>query len=379
MKQFSQRRFRIEKVGVTYISRNLKGKGNLTVHLGQEVTPSEIIGTFELSFGFRILNLANLLSVQGPEVKKYLQKGMGQRIYKGELLAFKKDLFGNQKVVTAPSDGVIDYLNERTGGLKISAIPKKVDLPAAVFGVVDAINQQLGQVIIRTEVSKVYGVFGTGRSRDGILHFLGRREDIITANKISPAFSDNILVGGSILYKDAISEAISSSISGFITGGMNARDYMVVGGGRLVFPKKIENDIGISIVGCEGFGLIPIGEDIYNYLLNYDGKFGIIDGNTATLILPSFSSQSMSLVKRTKLPPPSQMVPANQTLIPQHDLSVGQKVRVVGISFLGEQGKIIVINQSETLLPSGIKGYILTIETKRRKIQIPSNNVEIID
>lgn len=378
MKLFAQRRLRIEKAAVTHISRSLKGKGSLTVRLGQEVTPSEIIGSFELAYGFRILNLANLLSVPGPEVKKYLQRGLGQRFYQGELLAFKKDLLGGQKIVTAPSDGVIELLNSK-GELKITSIPKKVDLPAAVFGVVDAINPKLGQVIIRTEVSRVYGLFGTGKLREGTLHFLGRRDDLITAKKISPAFSDNILVGGSIIYKEAIAEIISSSVSGVITGGMNAKDYLVVSGGRLVFPKKIENDIGVSIICCEGFGSVPIGEDIYSFLSEFDGKFAVIDGNSATLILPSFSSQSLSVVRRTKLPSAPHLMPAKETLTVEQELMRGQKVRVVGISFLGEQGQIIAINQSETLLPSGIKSSLLTIETKRRKIQIPTHNVEIID
>jgi len=57
---------------------------------------------------------------------------------------------------------------------------------------------------------------------------------------------------------------------------------------------------------------------------------------------------------------------------------VGMRVRVVGNSYLGEQGKVLAIDQAETLLPSGIKAFLLTLETATRKIKVPVANCEVI-
>lgn len=373
-------RMRVEKDVVTYVHRTLRGKGQITVAVGQEVIPSEIIGSSQFSSGFRTLNLAQALSVAPKDVGKYLKLTVGQKIYKGELLAYKEGGFlTGKKIVTAPTDGVLDFLNVKTGEARLNFLPQKVDLPAAVYGIVEALDKARSDVVLRTQVSRIYGVFGTGKNRDGILHILSSRDDLIGASKISAKQAEQIVVGGSLVYKEAISAAISASINGIITGGINTRDFRGMAGGRLSFPRKLENDIGISIIVCEGFGSIPIGSDIYEILLKYNERFVFMDGNQATISLPSFESRCLTKVRNTKLPPFSQTpLIERRGEVEVVEIKVGDKVRVVGSSFVGEQGKIVAIDQSETLLPSGIRSFLLTLETKRRKVRIPSNNVEVI-
>ncbi|MDD5416081.1 MAG: hypothetical protein PHE48_03720 [Candidatus Daviesbacteria bacterium] len=381
MKHSVHIRLRVEKNVVTRVVRILKGKGSLTVKAGQQVTPDEIIGNGTIASGFRVLNLSTLLSVPPEEVEKYLTRQLGQRIYKGELLAFKKGwlLFG-KKVVTSPADGVLDFLNTKTGELKIAFLSKKADLPAGVFGFVEDVDTERGQVIIRTLVSKIYGMFGSGRSRDGILHILGKKDSLVSKEEIQTKYDGQILVGGSLFFKDAISVCISQGVSGIITGGINAEDYKGMAGGRLVFPKKLDNDIGIGVVVCEGFGSIPIGDDIFEVLSEYEGKFVFIDGNKALISLPSFSSASLIKIKNTKLPPllDHKLRESGGYSMEAQELKVGLKVRIVGNSCLGEQGKIVSRDDSLTLLPSGVKDYLVTVETTRRKLQVPVANLEII-
>lgn len=377
MRLLAPLRLRVETDIVTRVHRSLKGRGRLNVQAGQEVAPDHIIGSSEVSSGFRTVNLATLLSVSPKEVKNFLKREVGQKIYKGELLAFKaKGFFHPQRIVTAPTDGLIDFLNPQTGEIRITFLPKKVDLPAAVYGVVEAVDQNRGVVIIRTQVSKIYGMFGTGKARDGILTMVSKRDELVTASKIPQNLGEEILVGGGLIYKETISEAISLGINGIITGGINAKDYKGMAGGRLIFPKKLDNDIGISIIVCEGFGSIPIGEDIHEMLLNYNGRFVLIDGNLAVVNLPSFESSCMNAIRKTKLPSLAPLVREyNERQI--GEVKLNQKARVVGSSFAGEQGKIIAIDASDTLLPSGIRTYLVTLETKRRKIKVPSTNIEI--
>ena len=319
-----------------------------------------------------------MLSVEPKSVGKYLKRAIGQRIYKGELLAYKDGgLFGGKKIVVAPTDGVLDYLNPADGELKMTLLPKKVELPAGVFGIVEQIDQQKGKVVIRTQVSRIHGIFGCGRLRDGILEFIGTRESLVDKNMISPKNEGHILVGGSLIYKDAISSAISCGVNGFIVGGLNAKDYKSMAGGRIIFPKKLENDIGISIMVTEGFGSLPIAEDIYNLLKSFEGFFVSIDGYTAILDLPSNQSSSLAKVKTTSLPPLDSGV--DKYVSKTTELTVGIKVRVIGNSFLGEQGKIIAVDSQPTLVKSWLNVILATIETKRRKIKVPVVNLEAIE
>lgn len=380
MKQRALKRLRVEKDVIARIHRTLKARGQLNVSAGQEVAPDDIVGSCQVSPGFRTFNLSQSLSVSPKEVKKYLKREVGQKIYKGELLAYKnQSFFGGKKIVISPSDGILEFFNELTGELRLNFLPKKVDLPAAVYGVVEEVDPARGDMIIGTQVSRIYGMFGTGRSRDGILNFIGRRDEMIGESKISPVNSDQILVGGSLLYKEAISKAISSGVSGIITGGINAKDYKGMAGGRLIFPKKLETDIGISVVVCDGFGATPLGEDIYEVLQKYNGKFALVDGNHAIINLPSFESSSMTRVRNTKLPRLQDSLTLTEDRRTQEaEVGLGSKIRVVGNSFASEQGKVVAIDKTETQLPSGIYACLLTMETKRRKIKIPGANVELI-
>lgn len=380
MKQFAPQRARVEKNVIVRISRVLVGKGTISVSANQEVKPSDIIGTSNVSSGFRILNLASLLEVNPKDVEKYLKRDLGQRIYKGELLAYKPGgIFGGKKTLIAPTDGLLDYLNPQTGEMKMTLLPKKSDLPAGVFGIVESVDNEKGKVTIIAQASRIYGMFGSGKLRDGTLEVLGKRESLIVNSSVSPKSEGHILAGGSLIYKDAISTAISCGINGIITGGVNAKDYKAMAGGRLTFPKKLENDIGISVVVTEGFGSIPIGLDIYEFLSQYDNRFVSIDGNRGIIDLPSYEQSSMSRVRATKLPPIQDNVISNENINQSVELKAGLKVRIVGNSYAGEQGKIISVDESPTLLPSGISSFLATIETKRRKIKVPVVNLEKID
>lgn len=379
MKHTARVRVRIEKGIVTRVTRALKGKGQLNVMKGQEVVPEEIIGSATVSAGFRTLNLSHELQAAPETCEKYLTKNLGQRIYKGELLAYKKGLLMGEKVVISPTDGILDFLNNKTGELRIIFMPRQVRLPAGVYGIVEDVDYDRGEVSIRTEVNIVYGVLGSGRGRDGILHILDGKDDLVGKGEIEAKYDGQILVGGGLFFKEAISAAISAGVSGIVSGGINAEDYKGMANGRLIFPRKLDNDIGISIVACEGFGSVPLGSDIFDMLSQHEGRFVFIDGNKALINLPASTQSSLVKVKNTSLPEVQKSSRVGTEHIKtETELQAGMRVRVIGSSYFGEQGKIRAIDGSLTLLASGIKDYLVTVETARRKIQVPVANVEVI-
>lgn len=378
MNFFAPLRVRVQRAVIVRIHRYLNGKGKINVQVNQEVTPSDIIGTAEQSSGFRIISLAQALSVSPTEVEKYLKRNIGQKIYKGELLAYKKSWLTGKKIVISPADSFLDFLNPKSGELRLTFLPKKADLPAGVYGIVEMVDQQKGKVVIRTQASIVHGILGSGKMRDGILRVVTKRDGLLGKNVISPDLKGQILVGGSLVFKDSLATAISAGVSGLITGGINAQDYKAIAGGRLVFPKKLENDIGISVLVTEGFGSIAIAEEIDEILQEFDDKFVAIDGNAAALYLPSFESSSLKMVRKTQLPPLQTDFNNDKEVNGSAELTIGQTVRIVGNTYLGNTGKIVAVDQQETLLPAGIRTYLALIETKHKKIKVPVANLEVI-
>lgn len=366
---------------IARIKRSLSGSGKFKVSLGQEVTPAEVIGSGFVSSGFRTINLANLLSTDPKTAQKYLQRNIGQKIFKGELLAFKPaGIFGGKKVVTSPTDGTIDSFSDATGEIRISFLPRTVDLPAAVYGIVEQIDSVRNQVLIRTEVTIIYGVMGSGKVRDGILHLLDGRGDLVSSLKNISNITDHVLVGGSLIYKEAISQAVALGGRGIITGGMNAKDYRAMAGGRINFPLKMGSDVGTTIVATEGFGSIPIGEDVFQILSKYNDRFVILDGNRSKISLPTFDSGCIMRIRKTKLPELTASALVEATNDPEVvNLNVGQKIRLIAPPFMGEQGRVISVDKSPSILPSGISALMLTVETRTRKIKIPYLNVEVIN
>lgn len=377
MTLFANLRVRVIRDVVAMVRRELPGKGQILVQVGQEVSSHEILGRSEVSAGFRSINLAQALSVPPKKVQDYLQCRIGQTIYKGELLAFKKgSLFSSPKIVTAPTDGILELVDTSSGEAKITFLPHQMELPAAVFGIVEAVDNDHGAVLIKTQVTQIYGLFGSGKVREGNLRVLGGRGDLISKIRITPDLTNQILIGGGLIFTSAISQAVMVGAVGLITGGINSKDFKSIFGGRLTYPPKFGTDIGIGILICEGFGSIPIGEDIFEVIRTYDGQFAILEGNRARLSIPSLDSDCLVRIRKIKLPKPTLMVePLLEVEAIQ--LKVGQRVRIIG-PFIGEQGEVVAVDQQATMLLSKIRTYLITVKAKRRTLRVPYCNVEVI-
>lgn len=378
---YANKRIRITPAVVTRIQRLISGEPAILSKVGQEVSPQDLLGRGKLSGGFRKINLAEQLNLSPIEVKKYLQRKIGQRIYQGELLAYKPgSLFQSKRVLVSPSDGVLNNYNEKTGELTVGFLPKTIDVPAAVYGIIESINQNTGQIIIKTYATEIYGVVGSGFSRGGLLEIMDGREDLIDAARITEKFRERIIVGGGLFYSAAFITAAAVGVHGIISGGINAKDFQSLSGGTLDFPLKIGRDTGISVVATEGFGTIPISEDLFAILENHRRKFAIIDGNRAKVVLPSYTSDCMVTIRQTKLPPLRsgslvETIPEIEAVV----IKIGQRARVIATPYMGEQGVIISIDRQPTLLPSGIYTWMVMLETRSKKIKIPHPNVEVID
>ncbi len=368
-------RTRIRQDVITNVKRSFsQGKGTLTVKVGEEVSPTDILGEGAEVAGFRNLALASELNVVPSQVNKYLNCRVGQTVFRGELLASKNELFGlKKKLFLAPTDGIVDSFDERSGILRLRVLPKSVKLISGVYGIIDQIFPTMGTVSIRTKVDLVYGILGSGRERSGILRILNVPDTLVGNRQILPGFRGDILVGGAQVSLDALETAVSFQVEGIISGGMNLADFNKVAGSDWGSNDKRWGDVGISLLLTEGFGAVPIGHDIFSCLQKYEQKFAILDGNRGLLVLPSDDPKSMIDIRKEK---PITTVGGSPDL-GGLQLQVGMTVRIVAPPFFGRQGKVEAIDRTKTILPSGVSTYLVTV-AGQGKVRVPYLNLEIL-
>lgn len=374
-------RVRIRHGVVTHIKRHLPySKSRIKASVNQEVSPGDILAECFMPPGFRVVHLSKLLGVNPKDVKKYLARVPGRNIYQGEILAFKKELFGlKNNIVLSPVDGIVDVVDEKLGDLRIKYIPKMTELASGVYGVIDKIDPVDSTFIIRTTVDVIYGMFGSGKEREGVIMLLGKSDNLVSTNQIKPGMDKKILVTGGIVFWEGLQKAVNLGVSGMITGGINARDYLAIVGGSLSLSKREWTDIGMTFLVSEGFGSIPIGDDIFPLLEQHQGRFAIIEGNQNRLILPSHDKNSIIYTRKTRLPVSRAgleigAVPEDEKLI----LKVGSKVRGISMPYLGTQGVVRAIDETPSKIETGITTYLITVETNRGKFRMPYTNLEII-
>ena len=168
---FANHRVRIKQNTCTLVKRRLRGLGSLLVQKNTEVKPHDLLGHYKLTPGFTNINISKELNVAPAEVPKLLQKVIGKTVFQGELVAIKKNLFGKSQIV-APTDGIFEALDQKTGIATFKLLPKDASLSSGVFGIVQDVDHQKGEVTIKTMMTELYGVYGTGNDREGFVNVI---------------------------------------------------------------------------------------------------------------------------------------------------------------------------------------------------------------
>ena len=371
---YANERIRIRPNICTLVKRKLRGPGRLLAQKNTEVSPHDVLGSFKQTLGFTKINLAQELSISPTEVPKCLQKAVGQTVFKGELIASKKGLF-NKSQIFAPTDGVFQQLDEKSGNATFKLLPKEVPLAAGVFGVIQDVDHKNGEVTIKTMMTEVYGIFGTGYEKEGFISVLGEAADLINKESITDAHRGRIIVAGALILEETIKKAMSNAVSGIICGGVNLDDYLAMAG-SLNPAKSTGLDVGISIIGTEGFGVIPIGEDLFELFKKYEGKYAIINGNAGRILLPSTDPNSILTCRKVGLPSYEELIKKPGITI--GEIKIGSRVRLITPPFMGSQGVISEIDGNPTKMESGISTYLISVTTKNKKIRTPYSNIEIM-
>src|SRR3990170_945660 len=123
------------------LERKFPGPCKTVAKEGDKVEPESVVAHCEVSAGERLIKIAHNLGVSARDVNKYLLRKVGDRIYRGEIIARKAHALGlGKKEIKSPADGVITEV-DTNGDIIVKFLPTPVRLVAGAPGVISRVGQ----------------------------------------------------------------------------------------------------------------------------------------------------------------------------------------------------------------------------------------------
>jgi len=352
--------------------RRLPLVGEVVSGIGNQVKAEDIVAKTDLPGNVRILNVANLLSIEVAEINEYMLKKEGDLVAQNEIVAETKGLFGVFKSqAICPTDGSIESISQITGQVLI----REPSIPVVVRGYVDGtVVETLPEegVVVETYGTYIQGIFGVGGEAVGDLDVIvDNASSLLTPNLIDDSHRGKIIVGGSMVNLEAIQLAIEKNVKGIVCGGISDKDLHDLLGYELGIAITGSEDIGITLVVTEGFGQIDMAQRTFDLLRQRQDMQTSINGAT----------QIRAGVVRPEIIIPFEETESTKGAeVPANVLEIGTQVRVIREPHFGNLGKVSALPTEPQQLESEAKVRVLeiTLENGAQTV-LPRANVEIIE
>jgi hypothetical protein len=360
------------------IERRLPQPGEVLVRVGQRVEPEDPVARAYLSGPPVIINMARALSIPPSQVPRAMRREHGNKVAEGEVLARSSRLGGCSFV--APASGVIAAVDQETGYVTLSPDPVEFELQATVRGLVMDVIPGIG-VRIETPAAQVYGIFGFGRERAGVLRLLVTDpSEPILPEMVDARSAYAILIGGSSITAAGLRRAAAEQVRGVIVGGIDEAElrqffgwssldgWRVGHGGWQVPAAALGGEHDLTLVVTEGFGARPMSAPLFDLLAEHDRQEALIAGMT----------QLRQPQERPRVVIPLSARSANVQLeAPRPVLSPGGKVRLLDAAHLGDIGLVRLIPSQPRRLPSGARAPAVEVALEDgSSLTLPRNAVE---
>lgn len=208
-------------------------------------------------------------------------KEEGDEVKKDEVIAIRRAFFGRStKICRSPTDGTIEAFSKKSGRLLIRGKPIPVEVKAHIPGSVVEVIPEEGAVV-EARATLIHGVFGIGGEARGELFIaVGRPGEALTTEVIAEEHKGKILVGGSLVTLEALRKAAKMGVNGIITGSVDQKDLTEFLGYEIGMGVTGEENMGLTIIITEGFGIFPMEVDTFHLIKSHEGMKASIDGTT---------------------------------------------------------------------------------------------------
>ncbi len=356
------------------VRRQLPIAGEVRVEVGARVDAQDIVAETFMPGEVTPINIANLLALPPADVPECMLKKEGDRVEVGEALARTKGIFGLFKNVCATKvAGTVESVSAVTGQVMVRGEPLPVQVRAYLSGTVVEVFPGEG-VAIEADASLIKGIFGVGGEAYGrIVMACSSHEQELTADLITPAMKDCVIVGGARMTDAAIERASDVGAAAVVSGGMDDEDLRDFLGYDLGVAITGSEDVAVTVIITEGFGEIAMARRTFELFASRQDAEASVNGAT----------QIRAGVMRPEIIIPlSEQEKAHQPE-PAHadsELKPGRPVRIIRDPYFGLIGAVGALPPEPRSLDSGSKARVLEVKLDSgESVIIPRANVELIE
>ncbi len=353
--------------------------GKVLAEKGQQVDALEEVALTELPGKVYSINVANKLGVSSAEVSKYMLKKEGDKVEKGEVIAettpFKSIKFlHNLFKSTAESSitGTIESISPVTGQVLLREPPKRLPIKSYITGKIIDVTPDFG-VTVESEGTFIQGIFGIGGETNGeIVIAVNSPNDILMPENIKDEYSGKIVIGGKYASLETIKKAIAKKVHALVVGGIDDRDLRLLLGYDIGVAVTGTEQIGITLIVTEGFGMIPMAAGTFDLLKSRNGEKASVSGAT----------QIRAGVMRPEIIIPGMPAHINEVKRDQGRgwIEPGDPIRIIREPYFGILGKVKSLPPELTVIGSESKARILEVELDDGKvIVVPRANIEVLE
>lgn len=356
---YGQKEYEAPTDGVIEEISGKSGRIIIREEFGKEEPPLAIDAAFELG-------------VRPRELPKMMTVHIGQEVKRGSIIAKKGETAAFfTKTARAPISGVIDSVNTQTGYVTIARPFKEVVVRAYMAGRVTEVLPERGCVVEATAV-RINGAFGLGRETFGPLRVLVEHpDDLLTEDLIDDSCAGRIIVGGSQATNEAMTKALAVGVRGIVTGTAHYLNLTQSLGVRLGVGITGQEEIDMTVVLMEGFGMLAMRQQAFAALKKLDGREVSVNGATqirAGAIRPEIVA-----------PLDGETVPAGAPPVVDEDLIVGERVRVINDPYFGMVGSIAHLPRAARAIETGATVPVVEVKLQSgEQVVVPRKNVEIL-
>lgn len=364
------------------IERRLPYPGEVLVRQGNRVEPEDIIARTLQPAPPQIINVARSLGIPPSQVYRAMRLEKSNKINAGQVLAHTPGTPGILgRSCLAPVSGMIVDIDDETGYVTIAPDPVEHSLQAAMRGMVMEVIPHEG-VVIETLAAQVYGAFGIGEERSGVLRLLALEPtDVVRPEQIDARSAYAILICGASISAAALRRAVAEQVRGVIVGGIEERELREFLGwsGATNWEVAAQSQIWpdprhtqapkLTIIVTEGFGSRPMSQPIFDLLSAQDRQEALIEGQTRL---------------RRPLRRPRVVIPLTGrgsagVEAPRPQLRPGASVRLLDHAHLGQVGQVRSLPSAPRAVESGARvAAVEVVMAEGETLWLPRTCVEVL-
>ena len=331
--------------------RRLPQAGEITVTVGQEVNPVQVVARTSRQNAYTVIQGAELLGVSADELSEHLLVEEGAAIQRKKPLLEKRSLLGT-KSITSPVNGILYQVSR--GMLILQHTPELLELRAMINGIVRSLLSNRG-VLIETSGALIEARWASGREGYGKLRLTEEPDTVLHARHITADVRGTVLVVGRVNQRDVLELAEENSVRGVIAGSVPAT----------LAPDLLQFRYPILIT--EGFGRMPMSTAIYELLSQCEGNDVSLLGDPPQWQRPEI------IIPRTLAEQPESLPPASARL------EIGSLVRVCRAPFMAQIGNVVTIYEKSQMTDIGYRlpGADVRLENEEL-VFVPYTNLDMI-